>query len=291
MSLPPRPIGSHVPVSGGLVKGAFRVASGIGASALQVFVGNPRGWALAHGDPAQDHAFRDQCAEAGFPAYVHTPYLVNLGSPTATTVRRSLDSIAHNLARGHRIGARGVVVHTGSCVAQGGFDQAMRQVREGLLPLLDKVPDDGPTLLLEPTAGQGQSLCAGVDQLPAYLDALERHPRLGICLDTCHVFAAGAPLDRRRGMTRTLDTLVETIAPVRLELVHANDSKDPCGSFRDRHERIGQGHIGEAAFGELLRHPAVQGVPLIVETPGGKDAWAEDIALLRRLAARKRRSR
>ncbi|MEQ7007331.1 deoxyribonuclease IV [Actinopolymorpha sp. B17G11] len=291
MSLPPRPIGSHVPVSGGLVKGAFRVASGIGASALQVFVGNPRGWALAHGDPAQDHAFRDQCAGAGFPAYVHTPYLVNLGSPTATTVRRSLDSIAHNLARGHRIGARGVVVHTGSCVAQGGFDQAMRQVREGLLPLLDKLPDDGPTLLLEPTAGQGQSLCAGVDQLPAYLDALERHPRLGICLDTCHVFAAGAPLDRRRGMTRTLDTLVETIAPVRLELVHANDSKDPCGSFRDRHERIGQGHIGKAAFGELLRHPAVQGVPLIVETPGGKDAWAEDIALLRRLAARKRRSR
>jgi deoxyribonuclease IV len=291
VSPPPRPIGSHVPVSGGLVKGAFRVAEGIGASALQVFVGNPRGWALAHGSPNEDHAFRDLCADAGFPVYVHTPYLVNLGSPTATTVQRSLDSIAHNLARGNRIGARGVVVHTGSCVAQGGFDQAMRQVRDGLLPLLDKLPDDGPTVLLEPTAGQGRSLCAGVDQLPAYLDALERHPRLGICLDTCHVFAAGAPLDRRRGMTRTLDTLVETIAPVRLELVHANDSKDPRGSFRDRHERIGQGAIGEAAFGELLRHPAVQGVPVIVETPGGRDAWAEDIALLRRIAARKSRSR
>ncbi|MGH3491156.1 MAG: deoxyribonuclease IV [Actinopolymorphaceae bacterium] len=291
MSPPPRPIGSHVPVAGGLATGALGVASEIGATALQVFVGNPRGWALAHGDPAEDRTFRERCAEAGVPAYVHTPYLVNLGSPTATTVQRSLDSVAHNLARGSGIGARGVVVHTGSCVAQGGYDQAMRQVREGLLPLLDKLPDEGPTLLLEPTAGQGQSLCAGIDQLPRYLDSLERHPKLGICLDTCHVFAAGAPLDRRGGMTRTLDQLVETIAPVRLELVHANDSKDPCGSFRDRHERIGQGHIGEAAFGELLRHPAAQGVPLIVETPGGRDAWAEDITLLRRIAARKGRRR
>jgi deoxyribonuclease IV len=291
VSLPPRPIGSHVPVAGSLAKGAFGNACGIGATALQVFVGNPRGWALTHGDPADDRAFRDLCAEAGWPAYVHTPYLVNLGSPTATTAQRSVDTVAHNLSRGHSIGARGVVVHTGSCVAEGGFDQAMRQVREGLLPVLDKLPDDGPALLLEPTAGQGQSLCAGIDQLPAYLDALERHPRLGICLDTCHVFAAGAPLDRRRGMTRTLDALVETIAPVRLELVHANDSKDPCGSFRDRHERIGQGYVGAAAFGELLRHPATQGVPLIVETPGGKNAWADDIALLRRIAARKRRSR
>ena len=274
------PIGSHVPVAGGLAKGAFRFAAEIGATTLQVFVGNPRGWAPAHGDPRDDDAFRTLCGDAGIPAFVHTPYLVNLGSPTELTARRSVDAIDHNLRRAERIGARGVVVHTGSGVAEGGHDQAMKQVREGLLPLLDSLAEDGPALLLEPTAGQGRSLCAGLDDLPAYLDALDRHPRLGICLDTCHVFAAGAPLDQRGGMTRTLDRLVQLSAPVPLCLVHANDSKDARGSMRDRHERIGRGHIGEAAFRALIRHRAMRGVPVILETPGGRDAWTEDIALL-----------
>ncbi|HZC27907.1 MAG TPA: deoxyribonuclease IV [Actinopolymorphaceae bacterium] len=274
-------IGSHVPVKGGLVKGAFPFATDIGATAIQVFVGNPRGWALSGGDPREDEEFGALCDGARIPVFVHTPYLVNLGSPTPTTAQRSVDAVAHNLARAQRIGARGVVVHTGSCVSDGGYDGAMKQVREALLPLLDGIPVDGPALLLEPTAGQGRSLCAGIDDLPAYVDALDRHPRLGICLDTCHVFAAGAPLDRRGGMTRTLDRLAELAAPVRLHLVHANDSKDPCGSMRDRHERIGRGTIGTAAFRALLRHRTMRNVPLVLETPGGREAWAEDIALLR----------
>ncbi|WP_026256805.1 deoxyribonuclease IV [Actinopolymorpha alba] len=280
------PIGCHVPVSGGLAKGAFRVARDLGAETLQVFVGNPRGWAQAQGDPTQDQLFRTLCEEAGVPAFVHTPYLVNLGSPTEETVQRSVDTIAHNLTRAAAIGARGVVVHTGSCVSDGAYEQAMKQIRERLLPLLDRLPEDGPALLLEPTAGQGRSLCAGIEDLPGYLDALDRHPRLGICLDTCHVFAAGAPLDRRGGMTRTLQQLVELAGPGRLRLVHGNDSKDPRGSFRDRHERIGQGHIGEAAFRAMVRHPAMRGVPVILETPGGQDAWREDIALLKKLRKR-----
>ncbi len=285
----PTPIGSHVPVAGGLAKGAFRFAREIGATALQVFAGNPRGWARPAGDPDDDAAFHALCDEAGVPAFVHTPYLVNLGSPTEATRQRSEDVVAHDLRRAHRMGARGVVVHTGSCVEDGGYDTAMKQVRESLLPLLDTLPDDGPALLLEPTAGQGRSLCTGLDDLPAYLDALERHPRLGLCLDTCHVFAAGAPLDRRGGMTAFLDTLVEQAAPVRVHLVHGNDSKDPRGSLRDRHERIGKGHIGVAAFRGLVRHRALRGVPVILETPGGRDAWSEDIALVDGLAARKER--
>lgn len=277
------PVGSHVKAAGGLARGAFAFGQDIGAEAVQVFAGNPRGWALTAGDPEQDKAFRSLCASHGVRSYVHTPYLVNLGSPTASTVERSVASVRHNLARGASLGASGVVVHTGSCVSEGGYDAALRQVREALLPVLDSVGDSGPALLLEPTAGQGRSLCAGVADLPAYLSALDWHPAVGICLDTCHVFAAGAPLDEVGGMSSTLDLLVSLAGAGRLQLVHGNDSKDPRGSYRDRHERIGQGCIGEQAFTELFVHPAMAGVPVILETPGGKDAYAEDIALLKKL--------
>jgi deoxyribonuclease IV len=265
------PVGSHVFVGTGLVSGALRTAAAIGAEALQVFVGNPRGWAPSAGDPAVDEAFRATCEARGLRSFVHTPYLVNLGSPTPATYERSVATVAHNLRRASRLGAEGVVVHTGSCVEDGAVDAALRQVREGLLPVLEALDDDAPWLLLEPTAGQGRSLCGVVDELGPYLDALDRHPRVGVCLDTCHVFAAGAPLDEAGGATATLDRLVEVAGPGRLRLVHANDSKDPRGSLRDRHERIGDGHIGEDAFEELFAHPATDGVPFVAETPGSGD--------------------
>jgi deoxyribonuclease IV len=278
-----RPIGAHVKVTKGLATGGLAHRARIGAAAVQVFVGNPRGWAASPGDPAEDAAFRAGCERDDIPAYVHTPYLVNLGSPTAATYELSVRSVAHNLRRGTAIGARGVVVHTGSGVDEGGFDAAMRRVREGLLPLLESLDPDGPRLLLEPTAGQGRSLCAGVDDLGPYLDALDRHPMVGVCLDTCHVFAAGAPLDEPGGATATLDRLIEIAGPDRLGLVHANDSKDGRGSMHDRHERIGLGRIGDAAFAEMLAHPATAGVPFVVETPGDEPAIAEDIDRLGRL--------
>jgi deoxyribonuclease-4 len=215
--------------------------------------------------------------------FVHAPYLVNLGSPTPATYERSVSSVAHNLRRAAEIGAEGVVVHTGSCVDEGTVEVAMRQVREGLLPVLEALGDDGPWLLLEPTAGQGRSLCAGVEDLDAYLAALDRHPRAGICLDTCHVFAAGAPLDEPGGTTATVDRLVEIAGPGRLRLVHANDSMDVRGAFKDRHQRIGQGHIGIGAFEELFAHPATDGVPFILETPGSRDADDPQIPLLKKL--------
>ncbi|HET8614418.1 MAG TPA: deoxyribonuclease IV [Actinomycetales bacterium] len=276
------PIGSHVKVGKGLVAGALRTVTEIGAETLQVFAGNPRGWALSAGDPAVDEAFRAACADRGLRAFVHAPYLVNLGSPTPTTYQRSVASVAHNLRRAAAIGAEGVVVHTGSCVDEGNLDTALGRVREGLLPLLDELDDDSPWLLLEPTAGQGRSLCAGVDDLAAYLDALDRHPRVGICLDTCHVFAAGAALDEPGGTAATLDRL-EEIAPEGLRLVHANDSKDPRGSLRDRHEQVGHGAIGDGAFIELLAHPATAGVPLITETPGSGEPGGPCIGRLKKL--------
>ncbi|MCF3964290.1 deoxyribonuclease IV [Streptomyces fuscigenes] len=278
------PVGAHVPVAGGLATTGLGYARDLGAETVQVFVANPRGWATPPGDPAQDELFRAGCAEAGMPAYVHAPYLINFGSGTPETAARSVESMRHSLRRGRAIGARGVVVHTGS--ATGGQDRAtaLAQVRELLLPLLDELThDDDPPVLLEPTAGQGSSLCSRVWDLAPYFAALDAHPKLGVCLDTCHVFAAGHDLTGEHGMTQTLDLLVETVGEGRLRLVHANDSKDVAGAHKDRHENIGSGHIGEEPFGALLRHPATAGVPLVTETPGGKQGHTDDVSRLQKL--------
>jgi deoxyribonuclease-4 len=253
------------------------------AEAIQIFLGNPRGWATHAGDPAADAMFRAGAAEHGLAVMVHSAYLVNLGSPSSLTYERSITSIAHAFSRGAAVGAQGVVVHTGSCVTDGGRDAAMRQVREALLPMLDVLPDDAPDLWLEPTAGQGQSLAAGVDDLEPYLDTLERHPRAKVCLDTCHAYAAGHDLAAPGGMTATLDRLVAIAGEGRLAAVHANDSAGARGTFHDRHERIGAGHIGLEPFRELLAHPAVAGLPVVLETPGGPEAHAADVALLKSL--------
>lgn len=276
------PVGTHLSTRGNLAAVPDRAVA-MGAEAIQIFIGNPRGWALSSGDPAADAAFRAGAAEHGLIVLIHSAYLVNLGSPTPATYECSVAAVAHALARGAAVGAAGVVVHTGSCVAPGGRVAALRQVRAALLPMLDALPDDAPDVWLEPTAGQGQSLAATVDDLGPYLDALDRHPRAKICLDTCHAFAAGHDLAGPGGMVATIDRLVEVAGAGRLAAVHANDSMDRCGSFRDRHERIGAGRIGLEPFRDLLAHPAVAGVPVVLETPGGPEAHAADVALLKRL--------
>ncbi|MGH3336537.1 MAG: deoxyribonuclease IV [Nocardioides sp.] len=282
------PVGTHVKVGKGLVAGALARADELGCEAIQIFAGNPRGWAHSAGNPDEDTRFRKAAAERGMRTFIHSPYLVNLGSPTRDTFEKSVASVAHNLRRAAELGVEGVVVHTGSFVDPTGSEEqyaaAMRQVRDGLLPLLDVVADhDAPWLLLEPTAGQGRSLCAGVDDLEPYLAALDFHPKAGLCLDTCHVFAAGAPLDEPGGAAATLDRVVEIGGPERLRLVHANDSMDVRGAFRDRHQKIGEGHIGTQAFAELLAHPVTAGVPFILETPGSREPGNADMALLKRL--------
>ncbi|MGA5441356.1 deoxyribonuclease IV [Streptomyces griseoincarnatus] len=278
------PIGSHVPVAGGLHSVGLSYARDLGAETVQVFVANPRGWATPAGNPLQDEAFRAACAEASIPAYVHAPYLINFGSHTPATVERSVESLRHSLRRGREIGALGVVVHTGS--ATGGRERAvaLRQVREHVLPLLDELTrDDDPYLLLEPTAGQGASLCSLVEDLGPYFEQLDAHPNLGVCLDTCHVFAAGHDLAGPGGAHRALDELAATVGAGRLKLIHANDSKDVVGAHKDRHANIGAGHIGEDPFRDLMTHPETAGVPLVIETPGGKEGHAADVERLKKL--------
>ncbi|MFE2233249.1 deoxyribonuclease IV [Streptomyces sp. NPDC059442] len=278
------PVGGHVPVAGGLATVGLGYARTLGAETVQVFVANPRGWATPAGNPAQDERFRAECEAEGLSAWVHAPYLINFGSHTEATVEHSVTSLRHSLRRAREIGARGVVVHTGSATGGRPREVALAQVRERMRPLLDELThDDDPFLLLESTAGQGSSLCSRAEDLGPYFDALDHHPRLGICLDTCHIFAAGHDLTGPDGMARTLDELVATVGEGRLKLIHANDSEDVVGAHKDRHANIGAGHIGEEPFQTLFTHPATEGVPLVIETPGGPEGHAADVERLKKL--------
>ena len=283
-------IGSHATVTGGLATGGLRYAAEVGAEVIQVFVSSPRGWTAGQGDAAEDARLR----ESGLPLFVHATYLVNLGSGNPEVAGKSADAVAYALRRGAEIGARGVVVHAGSAAGWTGErarEQALRQVGELTLPLLDKLGEDDPDLLFEPMAGQGQMLCARAGDVAGYLAAVEHHPKAGLCLDTCHVFAAGHDLTAPGGvaaMLAELGTAAGTPAgadsgrtrPL-VRLVHANDSLLGCGSKRDRHEAIGAGRIGAGPFRELLA--ALPDVPFVVETPGGKAGHARDIATLKGL--------
>ncbi|MEU2234030.1 deoxyribonuclease IV [Streptomyces vietnamensis] len=282
------PVGGHVPVAGGLATVGLGYARELGAETVQVFVANPRGWATPTGNPVQDERFRAECEAESISVWVHAPYLINFGSHTEATVEKSVESLRHSLRRGREIGAKGVVVHTGSATGGRPREVALAQVRERMLPLLDELThEDDPDLLLESTAGQGFSLCSRTWDFGPYFDALDRHPKLGVCLDTCHIFAAGHDLAGPHGAAQTLDLLVDTVGEGRLKLIHANDSKDVVGAHKDRHANIGAGHIGEEAFEKLLRHPATDGVPLIIETPGGKEGHVADVELLKKLRERR----
>jgi deoxyribonuclease-4 len=271
------PIGAHVSVAGGLARALTR-AGAIGAEAMQVFVANPRAWAEPAVDPDGDAAFAASCA---VPLFVHTPYLVNFGSPSAQTLDLSATALAFSLRRGAAIGARGVVVHAGNAVHTR-WEDAMAQARDGLLRVLDAVPG-APPLLIEPTAGGGRALASDASSLAAYLDALGRDERVGVCLDTCHLHAAGHDLSSPTAFAAALRAYRRAAGPNRIGLVHVNDSRDPIGSKRDRHESIGHGTIGEAAFTALFASPATRSVPMVVETEDKNHA--RDIATLWALRA------
>jgi deoxyribonuclease-4 len=295
-------IGSHATVTGGVATGGLAYAAEVGAEVIQVFVSNPRGWAAGPGDASEDARLR----ESEVPVFIHATYMINLGSGNPEVAAKSADAVAHALRRGGDIGARGVVVHTGSAAGWDARDagddaareRALRQVGEIVLPLLDKLGDDDPDLLFEPMAGQGQMLCAHAGDLASYLSAVEYHPKAGVCLDTCHLFAAGHDLTADGGVAAMLAELDIAAGGAgtgpgagtgsggvsRVKLVHANDSLLGCGSRRDRHEAIGAGAIGSAPFGELLA--ALPEVPFVVETPGGKPGHARDIATLKGLLPR-----
>jgi deoxyribonuclease-4 len=276
-------IGAHVPTSGGMAKRAIEYAKTIKAEAIQVFASNPRGWAMPETNHEADQAFIEKANELEIETYVHAPLREYLGSPTEGTYKNSLASTKYSLKRGREIKAKGVVIHTGSAVDEGNIKKAWKQIHEGMMPILNELDDQDPWLLLEPTAGQGQSLVKRLEDLNNYFEALEWHPKVGICLDTCHVFAAGHDIKSKGGMSATIDLLVEVAGAERIQLIHANDSMDVLGSLKDRHQNLGEGEIGTKPFAELLAHPAIVDAPLILETPGEEPEHGSEVAILKKM--------
>ena len=279
-------LGAHTPTSGGMAKRSIAYAQEVKAEAIQVFASNPRGWAMPDANVEADKLFRDKALELDIETYVHAPFLINLGSPTVGTYENSVASTAYSLRRAREIGSKGAVIHTGSAVESDFVDKAWKQIKKGMMPVLNKLTDEDPWLLLEPTAGQGQSLVKKLDDLLHYFEALEWHPKVGVCLDTCHVFAAGHDIAKKGGMAETLDLLVKLVGIERIQLIHANDSMDVCGALKDRHQNLGDGEIGIKPFEELLAHPVAQNAPLILETPGMEEKHGEEIALLSKMRAK-----
>jgi deoxyribonuclease-4 len=275
-------IGAHVSVAGGLDQ-AVGNARAVGCEALQVFVSNARGWAPPPVDPAADERFRADLAGAGLgPLFVHAPYLVNFASASPVTRERSSEAVAAALAKGAAIGAAGVVVHAGAALASGRA-AGLASTREALLPLADATAAlDGPDLVLELTAGTRGALAARFEDMAELLAACGNHPRLRVCMDTCHAQAAGYDLGDPAGAVKALDELFATLGG-RVVLIHANDSRDPVGAGRDRHCPIGTGTIGDQGFTAILAHPGLAALPVITETTGDPAQMAADLTRLRRL--------
>jgi deoxyribonuclease IV len=271
-------IGAHVSVAGGLER-AVGNATAVGCESLQVFVSNARGWAPPPVDPAADERFRANLQAAGLgPLFVHAPYLVNFASASPLTRERSREVVAATLAKAAAIGATGVVVHAGAALASG-RTAGLATTREALLPLADAA---GRDLVLELTAGTRGALAARFEEMAELLAACEHHPRLKVCMDTCHAQAAGYDLGDPVGVAKALDELFATLGE-RVVLVHANDSRDPVGAGRDRHCPIGTGTIGDQGFAAVLAHPGLAALPVITETTGDPGQMAADVARLHRL--------
>jgi deoxyribonuclease IV len=277
-------IGAHVSVAGGLER-AVGNATAVGCESLQVFVSNARGWAPPPVDPAADERFRADLQAAGLgPLFVHAPYLVNFASASPLTRERSREVVAATLAKAAAIGATGVVVHAGAALASG-RTAGLATTREALLPLADAA---GRDLVLELTAGTRGALAARFEEMAELLAACEHHPRLKVCMDTCHAQAAGYDLGDPVGVAKALDELFATLGE-RVVLVHANDSRDPVGAGRDRHCPIGTGTIGDQGFAAILSHPGLATLPVITETTGDPDQMATDLTRLKHLRPTPRR--
>jgi deoxyribonuclease-4 len=274
-------IGAHVPTRGGLF-GAVDSAHACSAEAAQIWGSNPRAWAEPTVAEERREAFRRAWAEASIgPLFLHAPYVVNVASPNPEFRARSI-SLARATARlADVIGAAGGVVHAGSAGAGRVRARAVHLAAGSLRSIAEEA--DETRVLVELTAGGTGSVASTFPQARELFDAAD-HPRLALCVDTCHLFATGYHLDSPEGVLRTFAALRRAGLAAKLRLVHANDSKFARGLRRDSHTHIGQGHIGEVGFRAILAQPAVRRCVVVCETPGRLEATARNVSTLRRLA-------
>lgn len=275
-------VGAHVSSAGRIDK-AVGNAVGVSAEAFQIFGAAPQQWRRKQHPEEDLDAFAARRTEEGLgPAFIHAIYLINLATPDDELLGKSVEALAADLALANRIGAAGVIVHVGSHLGTG-FETALPRIGKAIGRALALA--EGPSLLLlENAAGEGNKVGSSFEELAAMAEAAGDE-RVRICLDTCHLHAAGHPIHTAAGLRETAAAFKRELGAEMLAAVHANDSKTELGSGRDRHENIGRGSIGLAAFRRMIRSRLLRSAPWLLEVPGpeGKGPAAEDVALLRAL--------
>ena len=269
--------------AGGISKAIDRVEE-IGGNAVQVFTQSPRMWKPTAHTPEEVARFRDRRRQARIKAVsCHALYLVNLASRDPTVRENSLAALRATMETADAIGADAVVFHVGSHLGYG-FDEAVSLVSPALRELLELTTDQ-LWLCMENAAGAGGTIGRSIVELAALADALDRHPRLGLCLDSCHWWASGIDVSDAGALDEALADLDARIGLERLRVLHVNDSQTPLGSNRDRHELVGKGLIGDG-LATFLGHPAFAGLPAITETWEDRGGETEDLDRMRDLRRR-----
>ncbi|MGH7348739.1 MAG: deoxyribonuclease IV [Candidatus Rokuibacteriota bacterium] len=277
-------LGAHMSIAGGLFR-ALERGREVGCGAVQIFLRNQRQWAARPYTDSEVREFRAAWKATGVRVvFAHANYLINLATPVPAEWRRAVDAFHDELERAEALGLPFVVIHPGSH-RDTGLEEGIRRVAGAIDALHERTRGYRGRIVLENTAGGGSSIGRSFEELAAILAAVREPARVGVCLDTCHLFAAGYPLDEPERAGTPFDELRDLRLADRLGLVHANDSRDPRGSRRDRHDRPGRGSIGQAGFRGLLADPLVRERAVLVETPGREEEHALDVATLRRLAA------
>ncbi len=272
--------------SAGGIHTAIDRAEATGCEAVQVFTQSPRMWRPTNHDPANLERFRERAAEAGLHGVVcHALYLINLAAPDDEIYAKSVTALRHTVDVACAIDADGVVFHVGSHLGSG-FEAGLERVVPALAQCLERCSET-TWLLIENTAGAGGTIGRSIEELATLVDRLDRHPRLGICLDSCHLYASGYDVTDRAALDAVLDEVDREIGLDRLRALHVNDSKMPLGSNRDRHDDVGAGLMGDG-LGVFLGHPRLQGLPALLEVPGpeGRGPDAGQIAAAKALRDR-----
>ncbi len=275
-------IGAHVSTAGGISNAVGR-AKEIGCEAIQIFGSSPQTWAFKPAPGEQIESFKQGLAEAGIgPVFLHAIYLINLVIPNEDSLKKGIDLLIKYMNLAADIGAAGVIFHPGSHGGRG-YEAVLPQTVDAIKTVLDASPD-GPCLAVENMAGMGQHIGARFDELGGILKVVDS-PRLKICLDTQHAFAAGYDLTNSQGIKAMLDELDAGPGSANVAAVHANDSKRVCGSGVDRHDNIGDGSIGEEGFAAIMGDPAFAEVPFFLEVPGfeGKGPDQRNIDILKKI--------
>jgi deoxyribonuclease-4 len=258
-------IGAHVSSSGGIHTAVDRAVA-IGADSLQLFTQSPRTWRPTNHDPATFVEFRERRAETRMGGVLcHALYLCNLAAPKDDVYEKSVAAMRNTMEVATAIGADGVVFHVGSHLGSG-FDKGLERVVPAMEQVLELTSDE-TWLLMENSAGAGGTIGRSISELATIFDRLDGHPRLGICLDSCHLYVSGVDVTDPEGLDACLDEVDATIGLDRLRALHLNDSATPFGSNRDRHANIGEGVLGER-LGVFLGNPRLQALPAVLETAG-----------------------